>query len=67
MSNSGLKSQILSPMILKLREEIKIDKKTAISKFWKKIEETGTPIFEDIEGDNKYNLITFVFREDEEV
>ncbi|MFX0037334.1 MAG: alpha/beta hydrolase [Candidatus Hermodarchaeota archaeon] len=67
MSNLGLKSQILSPMILKLREEIKIDKKTTISKFWKKIEEIGTPIFEDIEGDNKYNLITFVFREDEEV
>ncbi|MFX1305003.1 MAG: alpha/beta hydrolase-fold protein [Promethearchaeota archaeon] len=67
MSNLGLKSQILSPMILNFREEIKIDKKTAISKFWKKIEEIGTPIFEDIEGDNKYNLITFVFREDEEI
>ncbi len=68
MSNLSLKSQIVSPMISKLREEIKIDKKTAISKFWKKIEKRGTPIFETIKGDKKnYNLITFVFREDGEV
>ncbi|MFX1346686.1 MAG: alpha/beta hydrolase [Promethearchaeota archaeon] len=67
MSNLSLKSQIISPIISKLREEIKIDKKTAISKFWKKIEKMGTPVFETIKGDKKYNLTTFVFREDGEV
>ncbi|KKL97120.1 hypothetical protein LCGC14_1837650, partial [marine sediment metagenome] len=49
------------------KDEIKVNKKEAVSKFWKEIEEINTPIFEDIEGDDKYNFITFVFREDEEV
>ncbi len=60
-------SQIISPLILKLREEIKSNKKEVISKFWKKIERIGTPLFEKIEGDNKNNLITFFFRGDETV
>jgi len=67
MTNKNNSSKIISPMISRLQDEIKVNKKEAVSKFWKKIEEIGSPIFEDIEGDNKYNLITFVFREDEEV
>jgi len=67
MLNKSNSSKIISPMISRFQDEIKVNKKEAISKFWKEIEEIGTPIFEDIEGDNKYNLITFVFREDEEV
>ena len=67
MSNKSNSSKIISPMISRLQDEIKLNKKEVVSKFWKKIEEMGTPIFEDIEEDNKYNLITFVFREDEEV
>ena len=67
MSNKSNSSKIISPKISRLQDEIKVNKKEAVSKFWKEIEGIGTPIFEDIEGDNKYNLITFVFREDEEV
>lgn len=67
MLNSRNNSKIRSPMISRLQEEIKINKEEAVSKFWKEIEKIGTPIFEEIEGDIKYNLITFLVREDEEV
>ena len=60
-------SKIISPLISRLQDKIKINKKEAVSKFWKEIEKKGTPIFEEIEGDDKYNLITFLVREDEEV
>lgn len=51
----------------RLQEEIKFNKKEAVLKFWKEIEKKGTPIFEEIEGDDKYNIITFLVQEDEEV
>ena len=58
--------KIISPMMSRLQEEIKFNKKEAVLKFWKEIEKQGTPIFEEIEGDNKYNIITFLVREDKE-
>lgn len=67
MSNRNNNSKIISPLIARLQVELKINKKEAVLKFWKEIEERGTPIFEGIEGDDKYNLITFLVREDEEV
>ncbi len=60
-------SKIISPMISRLQGEIKVNKKEAVLKFWKEIEKIGTPIFEEIEGDDKDNLITLLVREDEEV
>jgi len=51
----------------RLQEEIKFNKKEAVLKFWKEVEKKGTPIFEEIEGDDKYNIITFLVREDEDV
>ncbi|MFX1306828.1 MAG: alpha/beta hydrolase [Promethearchaeota archaeon] len=65
MVNIYSSSKIVSPMISRLREEIKINKKEAVSKFWEEIEKKGTPIFEEIEGDNKFNIITFLVREEE--
>ena len=67
MSNSSNNSKPISPMISRLQDEIKINKEEAVSKFWKEIEKLSTPIFEEIEGDDKYNLITFLVRGDEEV
>ena len=67
MLNKSNSSKIISPMISRLQDEIKVNKKEAISKFWKEIEEIGTPIFEDIEGDDKYNIITFLVQENDEV
>jgi len=60
-------SNAKSPIILRFKEEIKINQKEAVSKFWKQIKKTGTPIFEEIEGDDKYNIITFVVKGDEEI
>ena len=60
-------SNAKSPRILRFKEEVKINQKEAVSKFWKQIKKTGTPIFEEIEGDDKYNIITFVVKGDEEI
>ena len=59
--------KIFSPRLSKLQEDIKVNKKEAVSNFWIEIERIGSPIFEEIEGDNKYNIITFLVREDEDV
>jgi len=67
MSNISNNLNIRSPMISRLQDEIKLNKEEAVSKFWKEIEKIGTPIFEEIEGDDKYNLITFLVREEDEV
>ena len=67
MLDTNSKFQIVSPTILRLREEIKANKIETISKFWAKIENNGTPLFEPLKGDSKYEIITFVFREDNEV
>lgn len=67
MSNKSVNSKIISPTISRLQDEIKVNKKEAVSKFWKEIEKIETPLFEEIEGDDNYNLITFLVREDEEV
>lgn len=67
MPNSTNNSIIRSPMISRLQDEIKLNKEEAVSKFWKEIEKIGTPIFEEIEGDDKNILITFIVREDENV
>jgi len=57
MLNMSNKSKIISPLISRLRDEIKINKKEAVSNFWKEIERRGTPIFEEIDGDNRFNVI----------
>ena len=64
MLKGNNKSKIISPIISRLQEEIKFNKKEAVLKFWKEIEKKGTPIFEEIKGDDKYNIITFLVRED---
>jgi len=67
MSEKQNNTNIISPRISRLQKEIKLDKTEGVSKFWKEIEKSGTPIFEEIEGEDKYNIITFLFREEEKV
>lgn len=67
MVTKNNETKIISPRVSRLREEIKLSGEDAVSNFWKEIEESGTPIFEKIEGDDKHNLITFLVREEEEV
>jgi len=67
MLKNNNNSKIISPVMSRLQEEIKFNKKEAVLKFWNEIEKKGTPVFEEIEEDDKYNIITFLVREDEEV
>ncbi|UCC20524.1 MAG: hypothetical protein JSV62_04340, partial [Promethearchaeota archaeon] len=66
MPISKILSKTRSPMMTKLQEKIKNNKKEAISEFWKEIKKKGTPIFENIEGDDENNLITFLVQGDED-
>ena len=67
MLNESVNSKPESPMILRLKDEIKVNKGEALSRFWKEIKKSGTPIFEEIEGNDKYNIITFVVQGDEKM
>jgi enterochelin esterase family protein len=64
-ANNDTEAQSL--IIFRLKDEIKANMKEAVSKFWEGIKKNGTPIFEEIEGDDKYNIITFVVQGNEEM
>ncbi|MFX0021985.1 MAG: alpha/beta hydrolase [Candidatus Hermodarchaeota archaeon] len=67
MSELNYGSCLISPTLANLQKSIRVNKKKAISDFWKKIEKSGVPLFEEIEGDNNNYLITFIVREDKDV
>ncbi|MEG0307161.1 MAG: alpha/beta hydrolase-fold protein [Clostridium sp.] len=54
-----------SKVIINLEEEIKKGNIAALQEFWDKIEIDGTPIIEEIQGDNENGLVTFVLNGDE--
>lgn len=61
------KSLIRSFRILELEEELKLGNINALDKFWQGIEESGSPIIEKLPEDLEYNLVTFIYKEDEKV
>lgn len=38
-----------------------------MERFWSNIQENGAPIIENLPGDLEYNLVTFIYKEDEKV
>jgi len=58
------KKNLTSFTILELKNEIAKDNKSALKNFWLKIEKTGTPLIEPIEGDNNHKLVTFIVQAD---
>ena len=54
------KKHFTSPIISKLEQDLIGENKSALDEFWKKIEQTGTPIIEPFEVDENYKLVTFV-------
>lgn len=58
--------EIISPRLLKLKEEVEKAKitKNIIDDFWKEIEEKGTPLIEHIEQEPNHKLVTFLCKED---
>lgn len=59
--------RILSPMLLKLKEDIKAGKANVMEEFWRKIEKIGTPIIENIEGNEENSLVTVIWKQDREI
>ncbi|WP_346867386.1 MULTISPECIES: hypothetical protein [unclassified Clostridium] len=54
--------KMLSPMILKLEEDMNSGNDNAIDIFWEKIEREGAPLIEDIEGDEENSIVTVIWR-----
>jgi enterochelin esterase family protein len=51
-----------SPRLIALRKEVANDGKAALDKFWQEVKQTGTPLVEPLEGNDKYVLVTFLWR-----
>lgn len=52
-----------SSIIKKLKNNL-ASNNNYIEEFWEKIKEVGTPIIEDIQGEEKYSLVTFLYEGD---
>lgn len=61
------KSLIKSRVIMKLEEDIKQGNNHALQEFWSIIEKNGAPIIEDLSGDAENDLVTFIYRAEEEI
>lgn len=64
MSNN---EQLLSKTLIDLEETLQSQGEKAIDGFWRDIREIGTPLIEDIEGDPKHKLVTFIVKEEKDV
>lgn len=57
------KELFVSPRITSLELVLTSGDRNALKKFWQEIIEHGTPLIEPIEGDDKHNLVTFLWRD----
>lgn len=61
------KSLLKSTVIMDLKEKIDQGNHRALQEFWYMVENKGTPLIEEIGGDNENALVTFIYRADEEI
>ncbi|MCB2290088.1 hypothetical protein LGK97_09940 [Clostridium sp. CS001] len=61
------KSLLKSKIIVQLEEKIQHGSNEALDEFLCEIEHKGTPLIEKLEGDFENDLVTFVYKADEEV
>jgi len=61
------KSLLNSAIIMKLKEQIQQGNKEALEVFWHKVESNNGPFIEKIDGDLENDLVTFVYKADEEI
>lgn len=56
---------IVSPLLIKLLVDIKAskNKKSELEKFWKYLDKVETPIYEELEEEPDYYLVTFIYRQ----
>ena len=58
--------QAVSPRIAALDRELQSGKLAALDQFWQAVTSEGTPIIEEIQGDERNTLVTFVWRAKEQ-
>ena len=54
-----------SPRIAGLKKSLEIGEVGALERFWQRVSAEGVPLIEPIPGDEKYGLVTFLYRADE--
>jgi len=59
--------ETISPILLKLQEDMNSGNDDAINKFWERVKKEGAPLIEDIEGDEKSSIVTVIWRQDREI
>ena len=57
---------LISLTIETLKEDLEAGNAAALDAFWETISQQDTPLIESIEGDDKYSLVTFLWRAAEE-
>jgi enterochelin esterase-like enzyme len=65
-SKPNVDDRPLSPRLAALRDRIKSGDRDALDKFWKEISERGAPIVEQVPGNDREMLVTFLWRATEE-
>ena len=55
----------VSPQLAALQQELEVGNAHALDVFWQQVAEQGTPLIEEIEGDDDHSLATFFWRADE--
>lgn len=58
------RTYIKDSRIIELENNIKSNVHNALQSFWSSIEKSGTPLTEDIKGDNENKLVTIIFKEE---
>lgn len=66
MAQSIVQQPLDSPRLQSLRIELDRGGVGVLDAFWKEVERTGTPLVEEIKGDDKNLLVTFIRRAKEE-
>lgn len=58
--------EIMSKEIMNLKKKLEAGNFNTVKDFWNKIEEKGAPIIEEIDGDTENDLVTFIYKGNDE-
>ncbi len=61
------RTMLESSVIMKLKEKIELGSNEAVQVFWNSIEKGNAPLIEKIDGDLENNLVTFVYKGNEDI
>src|SRR4051794_29530064 len=56
---------ILSPRLADLQQELRVDNRAALDRFWHDVEEQGAPLVDPVVDEPDQAWVTFVYRGDE--